>query len=108
MAGSTARPRLPLPRPSGIFRRMSRRRRPLLTVIIATAVWLAAGGTAMRAQAAGGDLDTSFHGTGWTIGPESSGGADDMAVQADGKLVLTGRARAVAGGLRHLAVWRLH
>src|SRR5439155_1459581 len=47
-----------------------------------------------------GSLDTSFNGTGIVITGNSDGGASDLAIQTDGKIVVAGDSLAAAGNWR--------
>ena len=61
----------------------------------------------VSADAAPGDLDVSFHEKGWATFPAGGDGARAMAVQADGRILLTGLAFP-PGSLFRLGLWRLH
>ncbi len=65
---------------------------------------MGAGAGAVRGAA--GDFDPQFAGEGWTGGLAAVGGAMDMAVQPDGKIVVAGTAPLDLGGSPGLSVWR--
>lgn len=80
-----------------------RRGRVRARLLAAVLLWIADAGTGRAAE---GSLDLSFHGTGWRHEALGEDGAAGMAVQADGKIVMTGSSRVTEDRPQSLAVWR--